>query len=158
MSFLVTAVTTDNEVRTAMVSREAMYETIKEIVGGLIQPVRLPIPTEVLGTKKVEVYMYVNEEGILENLPRNAVASTIAETAFQFDMDDPTLEVQSFMGNAVFVAEWVKPDYYVAEDTQYTDLPETMVKMINHVSSGIKELQGFNEQLDSKLRSISESN
>lgn len=73
-------------------------------------------------------------------------------------MDDPTLEVQSFMGNAVFVAEWVKPDYYVAEDTQYTDLPETMVKMINHVSSGIKELQGFNEQLDSKLRSISESN
>lgn len=68
MSFLVTAVTTDNEVRTAMVSREAMYETIKEIVGGLIQPVRLPIPTEVLGTKKVEVYMYVNEEGILENL------------------------------------------------------------------------------------------
>ena len=158
MNFLVTAVTTDNEVRTAMVPKEEMYDTIREIVGGLIQPVRIPMPDEVLGSKKIEIYMYVNEEGILENLPRNPVASAIAETAFQFEANDPTLEVQSFMGNAVFVAEWVKADYYIAEDTQYTDIPDTIVKIISDAANFLRENESFHEQLNNKLKSIAESN
>lgn len=158
MSFLITAITTDHETRTAMVPKDEMYETIRDIVGGLIQPLRIPFPEEVLGTDKVEVYMYVNEEGMLENLPVNRGASAIAETAFQFDASDPTLEVQSFRGNAVFVAEWVKADYYIAEDTQYTDIPDTIVKIINDVANFLKENESFHEQLNSKLKAIAESN
>jgi hypothetical protein len=146
MSFLITAITTDHETRTAMVPADEMYETIREIVGGLIQPLRIPFPEEVLGTDKVEVYIV------------NRGASAIAETAFQCDASDPTLEVQSFRGNAVFVAEWVKADYYIAEDTQYTDIPDTIVKIINDVANFLKENESFHEQLSSKLKAIAESN
>ena len=51
-----------------------------------------------------------------------------------------------------------KADYYIAENTQYTDIPDTIVKIINDVANFLKENESFHEQLSSKLKAIAESN
>lgn len=113
-----------------------MYEFLSSSVGGLIERVVIPFPERVVEDDNIRVAMYVNEEGMINELPVNSTATAIARTAFKWL--DPRLNTQDFHGNAVFVAEYVDPK--VVEDDKgftthlYANLPQ---KVINSITSTI---------------------
>ncbi len=109
-----------------------MYEFLSNSVEGLIERVTIPFPKTVVEDENIRIVMYVNEEGMIKDLPVNSTATAIARTAFKWL--DPRLNTQDFHGNAVFVAEYVDPK--VTEDDKgftthlYANLPQRVIDSI----------------------------
>lgn len=109
-----------------------MYEFLSNSVEGLIERVTIPFPKTVVEDENIRIVMYVNEEGMIKDLPVNSTATAIARTAFKWL--DPRLNTQDFHGNAVFVAEYVDPE--VTEDDKgftthlYANLPQRVIDSI----------------------------
>lgn len=111
---------------------DGMYEFLSNAVEGLIERVTIPFPEGVVEDENIQIVMYVNEEGIIKDLPVNSTATAIARTAYKWQ--DPRLDTQDFHGNAVFVAEYV--DAKETEDDKgftthlYANLPQRVIESI----------------------------
>lgn len=112
-----------------------MYDFLREAVGGLIERVTVPFPELVVGDSNIKIVMYVNEEGMINELPVNTTATSVVQTAYKWL--DPRLRTQNFHGNAVFVAEYVDPK--ITEDDKgftthlYADLPQGVIESLTSV-------------------------
>lgn len=121
-------VPTTGEVRVVELPTENTYETLRDLVGGLLTTVRMPDELN-------EVTMYVDDEGLLysEPLPVNVVASALA--------------LQVLVGNAVIVGNRSPEGEYDGDDY---DVPSWMLtpqslEYLNFIQSDDVRRQRFEE-------------
>jgi hypothetical protein len=93
------------------------FAAMRQLVGGSLIPVR--VLERVEGSREVATYLYVSEHGLDEDLPRNAVATTLhqrtllKESPYASDEEDALL-----VGVAIFFQGWTcaEVDAYYQED------------------------------------------
>jgi hypothetical protein len=96
--------------------------TFQKAVGGLIQPVNLG--KEVNG---LELEMYVNEEGIMLELPTNPIATAFATEVYQNAL--PAGQPYYLLGTAVFVGGLGEDGYSTGLDIEQIKDLESIAQM-----------------------------